>query len=162
GDFSLYDATVPTELAFEHSHIIQLDLPRAAVHRFGGRIPTARLVMEALRRSGLTSMLRLQLEALSAKIGHLTEAEQQVALEATEPSALAVLESSLAAHAGSRYDQDRLTDREAHRYGLYLAACRHIKTNLANPDLDASRLAHMLGCSRATLYRIFSEQGTAV
>ncbi|NYT24418.1 helix-turn-helix domain-containing protein [Alcaligenaceae bacterium] len=152
-DFYLYDAGYPQRLEFSRNRIVQFDLCRRKLTAAcGGRTPQPAVITDALRRSGLTSMLRLQLSQFPHAYYGLTPQERMVMQSATESLALTVISAAL------------LSDRQATVNGLHLAeaARRYIHLNLDNPEFDTSDIARNLGCSRATLYRAFQLTGVSV
>ncbi|HEY7852395.1 MAG TPA: helix-turn-helix transcriptional regulator [Caulobacteraceae bacterium] len=46
--------------------------------------------------------------------------------------------------------------------GIARRALRHIEARIADPALSVAEVATAVGCSRATLYRAFTEHGTGV
>jgi len=153
GDLYLYDSQHPQRLHLSRNRIIQFDLCR---HRLsaacGGHSPRPAITSDALRHSGLTPMLRLQLSQFPLAYRNMTQQEQAVMHAATESLALSVISAAV--------QSDRNAEMAAQR--LARAARRYIHVNLDKPDLNAADLAHHLGCSRATLYRAFHEMGTPI
>lgn len=149
----LYDSSRPQRLEFSRNRLVQFDIDRQKLAAAcGGRAPQPALVIEALKRSGLTPMLRRHLSEFPASYRHLTPQECVVMQAATETLALTVISAAV------------LSNGAETATGLQLAeAARHyIHANLDKPELDAADIAHHLGCSRATLYRAFGLTGASV
>lgn len=154
GEFVLFDAAHPSRIWFEPHRMIQLDLPRARLQSaFAGRMPLSQDIGAALARSPLTPLLRQHLNQFPAIVHRLNGAERLALLDASEALAVSVLAGALA---GAQPDQDY------HRAGIFAASQRYIHTHLASPALNGERIAMAVGCSRASLYRLFAGHGLTV
>jgi len=143
----LYDSSQPQRLEFSRNRVVQFDIDRHKLAAAcGGRAPQPALVIEALRRSGLTAMLRRHLSEFPAAYQHLTPQECVVMQAATEALALTVISAAVLSNGAETANGLRLAE----------AARHYIHVNLDKPELDATDIAQHLGCSRSTLYRAFS------
>ena len=100
---------------------------------------------KALQASRHSRYFRRQLEELARRLDALTMAEREFLLDHAINSALALLRQAL----GIEKQSERCRDY------LYDAAVKLIERRLDDPSLDATLIADLLGCSRATLYRAF-------
>lgn len=74
-------------------------------------------------------------------------------LETSEALALAILQGAVG---------DQLPEGSGRARTLLLAARQFIAHNLDSPDLTPDMICAGIGCSRATLYRVFKKSGLAV
>ena len=137
---------------------------RRSMHRAGGIVLSRKRVIEAIGRDpaalaacrlparGLGTVLRHHLQASIDEAAAMTLAERAAAVDAAADMALALLQSV----AGRRLDEDGLGG------GLYAAARRLIAARCGEPDLSPEQVALALGCSRATLYRLFAQHDETV
>ncbi len=154
GDLFFYDAARPSRVVWEAHRGSHLVLRRAdVVEVLGQDVPPAGLVADALRRSSLSAHLGARMRLLSDSLSHLTHLERSLLLDGTVELALAALQQAVCVAKGGNSGQ---------RESLFAAARRLIDKNLDDPDLDAGRVALALGCSRATLYRAFSDHGLTI
>ena len=153
GGFYLYDSRHPQRLEFSRNRLVQFDLNRHKLAAAcGGQTPQPAVVIEALRRSGLTPILRRHLCQFPASYLHLTPQECVVMQAASEALALTIISAAV------------LSSGPETATGLRLAeAARHyIHIHLDKPELSAADIARHLNCSRSTLYRAFNLTGTSV
>ncbi len=154
GTLFFYDAAHSSQVRWSPHRGAHLSLRREeVVAAIGGDVPSATLVSKALADSALAPFLRAQLELFSRRIHLLSNVERALLLDSTIDLALSVLRSVAGPLAGSA------TPR---RNNLFVAAKTLIARRLTDPDLDAVAIAERLGCSRATLYRAFADQGLTV
>ncbi len=154
GEFFLYDPLRPQELRVSDHRLIEVDLSRRSVAAlFNGRVPAPWTVNEALRQSPLTNLLRLHLNQFPRLAPRLGSDEQVALLRATSAFTLEILRGACAG---------RMNAAGGHKDELFLAARHYIDSRLEQPSLGAGEIAAFLGCSRATLYRVFAEQGEGV
>lgn len=133
-------------------------------HRANGVVLSRRRVREALgddlsglagRRvpgRGLAAVLRAHMTATLDEAPHMTAQDRVVATNAAAEMALAILQAGRFGAA----DPDQFGE------GLYQAARAVIDRACADPDLSPDRIALAVGCSRATLYRLFARRGHSV
>ena len=105
-----------------------------------------------LPRHGIAALLRSHMRLLASEAEHLTMAERAVAVRAAAEMALMALQAELAP----------ATELERFPAGLYLAAIMRIREECWDPDFNPAAVARNLGCSRATLYRLFAAEATSV
>lgn len=154
GNFYLYDSRLVQRFEISRHRLIQVDLPRFAFESaFAGKAPDPATVTKALARSRLTPLLRTQLAHFPRMAATMSPIEQQSLLEATEALALFVLQGAV----GNLMPPDDNRDK-----AFLLAAQRYIQRNLDKPDLHPAEIAASIGCSRATLYRVFQRHGLTV
>jgi len=152
GRFLITDMSVPFALEMGRYHSINFRLPRAAVVRAVGTWP-ARFRGRVLPASPLATLLLEQMVRYAGALPDMTDAERQVALDATTDFALGVLRLE---------KQAAVWDDGANWRGLWLAAQRFIERNVERADLNPGMIARGLRCSRSLLYRLFAFHGKAV
>lgn len=101
---------------------------------------------------GMAGILRQHLKLTMDEAPCMSEAERVVATNAAAEMALAILQSTRVAAC----DAGQFAD------GFHVAAKRLIDKHCGDPDLTPDRVASVLGCSRASLYRVFSRWGEGV
>ena len=133
-------------------------------HRASGVVLSRRKVREALGDDlsalaghrvparGLAAVLRAHMTTTLDEAPHMTAQDRVVATNAAAEMALAILQASRLGAA----DPDQFGD------GLYQAACAVIDRACADPELSPERIALTVGCSRATLYRLFARRAQSV
>jgi AraC-like DNA-binding protein len=133
-------------------------------HRSSGIVLSRRRVREALGDDlsalaghrvparGLAAVLRTHMMATLDEAPHMTAEDRVVATNAAAEMALAILQAGRFGAA----DPDQFGD------GLYQAACAVIDRSCTDPDLSPDRIALTVGCSRATLYRLFARRDQSV
>jgi AraC-like DNA-binding protein len=133
-------------------------------HRACGVVLSRRKVREALgddlsalagRRvpaRGLAAVLRAHMTTTLDEAPHMTAEDRVVATNAAADMALALLQAGRFGAA----DPDQFGE------GLYQAARAVIDRASVDPDLSPDRIALAVGCSRATLYRLFARHDQSV
>jgi AraC-like DNA-binding protein len=133
-------------------------------HRASGVVLSRRKVREALGDDlsalaghrvparGLAAVLRAHMMTTLDEAPHMTAHDRVVATNAAAEMALAILQASRFGAA----------DPDQFGAGLYQAACAVIDRACADPDLSPDRIAHAVGCSRATLYRLFARHDRSI
>lgn len=153
GEFFAYDSVKPSHVRWTAHMGLHLTLRRAeVVDQLGRDVPPSAELTRALHRSPLSRFFRHQLELFARQLDTLGVAQRQILLDHTLSLALILLQQAF----GSR----KLGERSS-AY-LYDAATQFIVRHLDDPDLDATRVAVALGCSRATLYRAFADRSMTV
>lgn len=114
------------------------DLPALAGHRLPAR--------------GLVAVLRAHMTATLDESPYMTPEARVIATNAAAEMALAVLQAGRFGAA----------DAEQFAEGLYHAARAMIEKACADPVLSPERIAAAVGCSRATLYRLFARRDESV
>ncbi|ASK34588.1 hypothetical protein CEK62_09420 [Alcanivorax sp. N3-2A] len=152
GDLFVYDPTRPCRVNWSDHRGIHLTLPRQSLLPLFAldRMPFP-LLLERLRQGPMSAFLRSHLMHLALTGGRLSATHQALLLEQTRDLAIAALSAA-----------SRMPTEEAAPDATYLAARRLMARRLDDPDLDPAGLARALGCSRATLYRLFSRHGVTV
>lgn len=153
GGLFVYDAARPSTVAWSDHKVVYLVVRRPMLQAaLGQDIPTSSSMMKRLAVSPLRSVLRDQIlsiarHAMSARHGDQTFVLGQAA--------------QLAIHALSRMpDEDG--DIERPDGAVLNAATVFIEAHLAEPNLSVGQIARAIGCSRATLYRVFAAGGLGV
>lgn len=133
-------------------------------HRACGIVLSRRRVVDVLGRDfpslagrrlpvrGLTAVVREQMIASLGEAPYMTAEQRTAAVGALADMALVVLQS---AHLGAA-DPDQLGE------GLYRSAVAVIERACVDPGLSPEQVALAVGCSRATLYRLFSRNDHGV
>ena len=119
---------------------------------FGPNFNAASLNLAALH--GMGAVLRSHIAATLREAPHMTPDERAVAIRAATEMASAALRSARRA--------DPPAEPVPDDSGLYQSACAHIRSNCADSSLNPQAVAAELGCSRASLYRLFSRNGRSV
>lgn len=149
----LYDCGRPMSTQSTRSELTYLTLPRDLVAHVLGGDPVARgAAARLLRPNALISDLGACLRGLEcdeafgagsvARAAHVAKAVALVALAGAQPR--------------RRWWSGELED------ALYVTACRQLALRLDDPQLTAARIAAVLGCSRAHLYRLFTARNETV
>jgi AraC family transcriptional activator of tynA and feaB len=105
-----------------------------------------------LPRQGISALLRSHMRSLAEQADQLSQADRTVALHAAAEMALLALQGEFA----------RVSDEEKLPSGLYTAAQIFIRRNCRDPDLNPDTVILALGCSRATLYRLFAARDESI
>lgn len=145
--FDLADTLSTTSTPFRN---LSLLLPRASVAPIVEDIASLHgMVLPA--RSALGGLLRDHLRSVGRRLPGLTTAEATLAAQATVTLTAMVL-------ASERRREGRSRTPSCPRSAL-LRINRFIDAEIGNPALDADRIAHAAGVSRASLYRLFVGAG---
>ncbi len=112
--------------------------------------PLDTLAGRVLPRQGMTELLASHLRLLALGLPTLTAPERAVALETAIAMACSALRSGLAAEA------------EDTPQGLKAAARLVIQRRFADPGLSPGKVAAVLRCSRAQLYRAFAGETNSI
>lgn len=150
GELFAYDAAQSGRVAWTAHKSIYLVIRRPDAATALGDIPAPAQMMQRLARSPMRHVVADQFRLLARHMHELNPSQQAFVLDQTVQLTLFAL---------ARTSESVPVAGEA----AYLsAALRFIDLNLANPYLDAARIAAALNCSRATLYRAFALEGTGV
>jgi len=115
----------------------------ADVSRLGGcRLPTR----------GLGAVVRAHMTATLDEAPYMSTQQRMAAVKALADMALVALQKARLGAA----DPSQLGE------GLYRAAVVVIQRHCVDPDLTPERVALVVGCSRASLYRIFSDRDEGI
>ncbi|HEY0300404.1 MAG TPA: helix-turn-helix transcriptional regulator [Rhizomicrobium sp.] len=151
GQLYAIDFSRPVRSITVDHHELAVFLPRQAAREavgsgaddIGGRLLSNRC-------SG--GILSSHMRTLSAEAHLLTHEQQTIALRTASDLALATLQARMPL----AVDLDRFAD------SLYGAALAAIDRNYADHDFTPRKLAALMGCSRASLYRLFSRRSEGV
>ncbi len=110
------------------------------------------LAARRLPRHGIAALLRSHLRTLADQAERLSVTERAAALRIAGEMAMLALQAEFG----------QAADGERFRTGLFGAAMLRIRQDCWDPDLDPAAIARRLGCSRATLYRLFAAEATSV
>lgn len=105
-----------------------------------------------LPRHGIAALLGAHLARLVSELGHLTAEHRAIAVSVGMEMALAAI----------RQARDGAVDADMLGRGLYQSARMTIERDCADPDLTPAAVAGAIGCSRASLYRLFAAHGESV
>ena len=152
GDLCIVDYTQPLQAAVCSRHramgiilsrrIIQDALGNEVSALAGRRVPTY----------GIGGLLRSHMLATRDEAPHLSPAQRLLALKAATDMALAALQA----------EAKGMADSEQFALGFYQAARALIDRDCGDIDLTVDAIALGLGCSRASLYRVFAARGESV
>ena len=152
GEITIIDFARPMEIDAGQYRELNFRLPRSLVSGAIGRDPS-RLAGMRLPRTPMTRMLFGHLRDLADSISSMTDVEREASMEVTTEFAL----QTLNVFVGGMPPED-----DTHPDWLFVAAGRAIERNLGRRDLTPERLAQELGCSRASVYRLFQSRGLSV
>lgn len=151
GDFCLVDYARPFKTVLTRHRASGVVLSRRKVREaLGGDLSA--LAGHRVPARGLAAVLRAHMMTTLDEAPHMTEQDRVVATNAAAEMALAILQAGRFGAA----------DPDQFGAGLYQAACAVIDRTCAEPDLSPERIALTVGCSRATLYRLFARRGQSV
>ncbi|MGU3495141.1 AraC family transcriptional regulator [Xanthobacteraceae bacterium A53D] len=146
-----YDATRPTRYHWGQGKEIYVVVPRAkALEAFGGELPLLALPLDT---NPLGIMVRDQMLALDRHAEHLNPREIAATLDALHQLVFLLLQ---------RLGRETHFKGEADPNSLFIAAKRYMRFNYATANLTPDLIAHALGCSRATLYRAFTQNNATI
>lgn len=152
GPGALYfvDSSRPVEFRQSSSHSVSIFLPRGKVQAAVGDPCLIPVVLQA--RTGIGAVLQSHMRMIITQAAHMTPGQREVVISACVDMALATLQTAREGAA----DAGRFAD------GFYQAARTLIERDCTDPQLDPDAVAAALGCSRATLYRLFAREGASV
>jgi AraC-like DNA-binding protein len=151
GDLYVVDYAQPLRSKRSRHRACGIVLSRRRVIEAIGGDP-ARLAALKLPARGLGALLRVHLQTSIDEAPHMSAAQRVLAVGAAADMALALLQVA----AQGRFDGERRAG------GLYEAARRLIAGRCCDPALGPEHVAHAVGCSRATLYRVFAVHDESV
>jgi AraC-like DNA-binding protein len=151
GDLIVIDYARPIRVMRSTHRAVGLILSRRRVREVLGDDLSA-LTGRRLAARGIGALLQSHIRLTLDEASHLSSAERMAAIAAAVDMALAALQA----------DQRGGADVEQCGDGFYHAARRLIDRDCASPDLTPDLVAISLGCSRASLYRVFFRRGESV
>jgi AraC-like DNA-binding protein len=151
GDVCVVDYAQAIAVRRSRHAAIGLILPRSRVRGATGD-DIASLAGSRLVVRGMTAVLRHHLLTTLDEAPCMSASERALAVTVAADMALAVLQASRFGAA----DVEQFGD------GFYRAARRLIDHRCSDPDLTPDQVAGILGCSRASLYRMFARRGESV
>lgn len=152
GDMCVVDYAQPIAVRRSRHSAIGLILPRSRVREVMGGGDADALAGRRLVAHGMTAVLRHHLLTTLDEAPYLSAAERVLAVDAAASMALAIFQAG----------RFRTADVEQFADGFYQAARRLIDQQCDDADLTPDRVALALGCSRASLYRLFARRGESV
>lgn len=150
GDIYIVDFSEPIRAEWLPHRELGLLINRQHADNLLGDSIGARRGEAVKTHSGFTALLAAHLRLLAGEITRLSPTEQSEAIEIAIQLALFMLRS------GS------IASEKSDAAGLTTVARRLIVERLGDPDLSPDDIADALGCSRATLYRRFEQEGAGV
>ena len=151
GDLRLVDYARPFQTVLTRHRACGVVLSRRRVRDVLGDDLSA-LAGHRLPVRGLGAVLRAHMTATLDEAPYMTPEWRVIATNAAAEMALAILQAGRLGAA----DPEQFAD------GLYHAACAMIDKACADHDLSPERIALAVGCSRATLYRLFARRDESV
>jgi AraC family transcriptional regulator, positive regulator of tynA and feaB len=151
GELWLVDYARPFHTVLTRHRACGIVLSRRQVREVLGHDLSA-LAGRRVPARGLAAVMRAHMAATLDEAPHMTPQERVIATNAVAEMALAVLQAGRFGAA----DPDQLGE------GLYRAARALIDRACVDPDLSPERIALAVGCSRATLYRLFARRDQSV
>ncbi|SFD39539.1 helix-turn-helix domain-containing protein [Paracidovorax konjaci] len=152
GTLYLVDYARPVEVRRSRHRDLSIFLSRKKIHDALG--PGFVMPTELPQAPGLGSVLQTLVAATWREAPRMAAGERAVVLQACTDMALALLQTSQ--KAGLEPDSRRFDD------SLYRAAWGLVRRHCGDPAFCAERLAALLECSRASLYRLFARHGEGV
>lgn len=153
GSGSVYfiDSAQPVTFRLPRHHSVSIFIPRHKVQQaFGTDLKLLPRALEA--RNGIGAVLQSHMRMVATQAEFMTPEQRVVVISACVDMALAAVQTAREGAA----DADRFAN------GFYDGARRLIERDCGDPQLDPARVAAALGCSRATLYRLFARHGQSV
>lgn len=147
GDMFIVDAAQPLATETTRSEFLNLAVPRRLLAPLL-HAPDQQS-MRVLRGADPTvALLREHLGALYRHASQMTLAHAQAVMPATLQLAASALNASVGPESLPAVQQC-----------LFVSICRHVERRLTDPQLSVEEVAHAFGMSRATLYRLFEQEG---
>lgn len=150
GSMYFVDSAQPVEFRQSSAHSVSIFLPRSKVQAAVGDPRLIPVVLQA--RTGIGAVLQSHMRMIITQAEHMTPGQRVVVISACVDMALTALQTA----------RDGSADAQRFADGFYQAAHTLIERDCSDPQLDPATVAAALGCSRATLYRLFARQGESV
>jgi AraC-like DNA-binding protein len=151
GDLCVMDYGRPIEVVRSRHRALGVILSRQRVREVVGDNLSA-LPGRRLPSRGIGALLQSHMRLTLDEAPRLSPAQRTVAVGAAVAMALAALAAAC----------EVAPDLEQHGDGFYHAARRLIDHDFVDPELTPETVALALGCSRASLYRVFLRHGESV
>lgn len=155
GDLYIVDYARPLQIARSRHRAAGIVLSRRRVVEILGEDLSA-LAGQRLPGTGLAAILRQHMGATIDAAAEMTAAERILAVQGAAEMGLAILQ------AGQEYGHGRIDDAQQFGNCFYAAACTLIERQCGDTGLAPERVAAALGCSRASLYRVFARHDQSV
>lgn len=155
GSLFFVDSSRPVEFRHQRHHCISIFLPRQRVQGAIGA-DLSRLPVALPTHSGIGAVLQSHMHMIATQAAHMTPQQRCVVISACVDMALTALQTARAAKTEADAAAEQFTG------GFYQAARLLIERNCGDPQLDPAGVASALGCSRATLYRLFARHNESV
>lgn len=155
GSLYFVDSAQPVEFRHPRHQSVSIFLPRRKVQEAAGNSAKGaplRLPPSLQAHSGLAAVLRSHMRMAAVQAPFMTAPQRVMTVTACAEMALALVQE--AAQGAANTDQFALASFEAAR--------RIVLQKCGDPQLDPAAVATALGCSRATLYRLFLRHGQSV
>ena len=154
GQAFVYDSARESRLRWSDHEGIYIWLDRSAVRAaLGTDMPSTAELTQRLAMSPMVGLIRDQLTTVTRDFEVLSEQERMFVLDQA---------SRLATFALLRVGDGKPADDRSARSAVYAAALKAIERKLGASQLTPATIAAALGCSRATLYRAFADEGRSV
>ncbi|MBP6406917.1 MAG: helix-turn-helix domain-containing protein, partial [Ramlibacter sp.] len=150
GTMYFVDSAQPVEFRQSSAHSVSIFLPRSKVQDAVGDPRLIPVVLQA--HTGIGAVLQSHMRMIITQAEHMTPGQRVVVISACVDMALAALQTA----------RDGAADAGRFADGFYQAARTLIERDCPDPQLDPGAVAAALGCSRATLYRLFAREGQSV
>ncbi|MGE0332866.1 MAG: helix-turn-helix domain-containing protein [Ramlibacter sp.] len=150
GTMYFVDSSQPVEFRQSAAHSVSIFLPRGKVQAAVGDPRLIPVVLQA--HTGIGAVLRSHMRMIITQAAQMTPGQRVVVISACVDMALAALQTA----------RDGAADAGRFADGFQQAARALIERDCPDPQLDPDAVAAALGCSRATLYRLFAREGHSV
>lgn len=150
GSMYFVDSAQPVEFRQSSSHSVSIFLPRSKVEATVGDPRLIPVVLQA--RTGIGAVLQSHMRMIITQAAHMTPEQRVVVISACVEMALTALQTT----------REGAADAQRFAGGFYQAARTLIERDCSDPQLDPAAVAAALGCSRATLYRLFAREGESI
>ncbi|MBX3657657.1 MAG: helix-turn-helix domain-containing protein [Ramlibacter sp.] len=151
GSVYFIDSAQPVKFRLPAHESVSIFIPRQKLETSLGtdlrQLPRA---LEA--RSGIGAVLQSHMRMCATQAEFMPPEQRVVVISACVEMALAAVQTA----------REGAADADQFASGVYEAARQLIARHCGDPQLDPARVAAQIGCSRATLYRLFARHGESV